>query len=96
MSVIIRPLITEKLTQASEKMNRFAFEVQSGANKLEIRKAVESLYNVKVEKVWTQNFIGKVKTRNTKRGPVSGRVNSIKKAVVSLATGDTIDFYANI
>lgn len=96
MSVIIRPLITEKQTAAAEKLNRFAFQVADCANKIEIRNAVEALYNVKVDKVWTQNFVGKVKTRNTRRGPVSGRVNATKKAVVSLAAGDTIDFYANI
>lgn len=96
MSVIIKPIITEKLTKAGEKQNRYGFVVSKQANKLEIKRDVEALYNVKVEKVWTQNYVGKIKTRNTRQGPVSGRVNFQKKAIVSLVGSDTIDFYANI
>lgn len=96
MSVIIKPIITEKLTKAGEKQNRYGFVVYKQANKLEIKRDIEALYNVKVEKVWTQNYVGKIKTRNTRQGPVSGRVNFQKKAIVSLVGSDTIDFYANI
>jgi large subunit ribosomal protein L23 len=96
MEVLIKPLITEKMTNASEKMNRFGFIVQKTANKIDIKNAVEKMYNVNVDKVWTQNYIGKIKTRNTRKGPVSGRVNFHKKAVVSLKEGETIDFYSNI
>ncbi len=96
METLIKPIITEKMTAAGSSMNRFGFIVRSGANKIEIKNAVEKSYNVNVEKVWTQNYIGKVKTRNTKKGPVFGVTNRHKKAVVSLKEGETIDFYSNI
>ncbi|MEY4110201.1 MAG: hypothetical protein RLZZ46_556 [Bacteroidota bacterium] len=96
MEVLIRPIITEKMTAAGEKLSRYGFVVRKTANKLEIKNAVEATYNVNVDKVWTQNYVGKVKTRNTRKGPVSGRVNFHKKATVSLKNGETIDFYSNI
>ncbi|MCC6253232.1 MAG: 50S ribosomal protein L23 [Bacteroidia bacterium] len=96
METIIKPVLTEKMTKASEKHNRYGFIVNSNANKIEIKSAVEKAYSVNVEKVWTQNYIGKIKTRNTKRGPVSGLTNRHKKAVVSLKEGEVIDFYSNI
>lgn len=96
METLIKPVITEKMTAQGEKMNRFGFIVHPDANKIDIKKAVEETYNVNVVNVWTQNYIGKIKTRNTKRGPVSGVTNRHKKAVVSLKTGETIDFYSNI
>jgi large subunit ribosomal protein L23 len=96
MSIIIKPVITEKMTAQGEKMNRFGFIVAKTANKVEIKNAVEKLYNVTVETVNTQNYVGKVKTRNTTRGMAVGRVNNNKKAVVTLKKGDTIDFYAGI
>lgn len=96
MGTIIKPVITEKMNAASEKMNRYGFVVNSGANKIDIKNAVEKAYNVNVDKVWTQNYIGKIKSRNTKRGPVSGLTNRHKKAVVSLKDGEKIDFYSNI
>ncbi len=96
METIIKPVLTEKMTKASEKHNRYGFIVKSNANKIEIKSAVEKAYSVNVEKVWTQNYIGKIKTRNTKRGPVSGLTNRHKKAVVSLKEGEVIDFYSNI
>ncbi len=96
MATIIKPVITEKMNAATEKMNRYGFVVSGDANKIEIKNAVEKAYNVNVEKVWTQNYIGKIKTRNTKRGPVSGLTNRHKKAMVSLKAGEIIDFYSNI
>ncbi|HRG58297.1 MAG TPA: 50S ribosomal protein L23 [Bacteroidia bacterium] len=96
METLIKPVITEKMTAQGEKMNRFGFIVHPDANKIDIKKAVEQTYNVNVVNVWTQNYIGKIKTRNTKRGPVSGVTNRHKKAVVSLKAGETIDFYSNI
>ena len=96
MATIIKPVITEKMNAATEKTNRYGFVVSSDANKIEIKNAVEKAYNVNVDKVWTQNYIGKIKTRNTKRGPVSGLTNRHKKAVVSLKNGEIIDFYSNI
>ena len=96
MGIIIKPIITEKLTAQSDKLNRFGFVVYKRANKIEIKNAVEKLYGVSVEAVNTQNYVGKVKTRNTTQGLAIGRVNNQKKAVVTLKQGDTIDFYAGI
>lgn len=96
MEILIKPVITEKMTAAGDKLNRYGFLVDSDANKLQIKKAVEQMYGVTVEKVNTINYIGKLKTRNTKSGIVTGRVNRHKKAIVSLKEGETIDFYSNI
>ena len=96
METLIKPVITEKMNAVSEKMNRYGFVVNSNANKIDIKNAVEKAYNVNVVNVWTQNYIGKIKTRNTKRGPVSGLTNRHKKAIVALKDGETIDFYSNI
>ncbi|MGQ0828649.1 MAG: 50S ribosomal protein L23 [Bacteroidota bacterium] len=96
MSIIIKPVITEKMTAQGEKHNRFGFVVDATANKVQIKNAVEKLYGVSVESVNTQNYIGKVKSRNTTKGLAIGRVNKHKKAVVTLKQGETIDFYASI
>ena len=96
MDVIIKPVITEKMTKISENLNRFGFIVDKRANKLQIKKAVEELYDVKVESVKTMIFSGKSKSRYTKSGFISGRSKTYKKAIVVLAEGDTIDFYSSI
>ena len=96
MSIIVKPVITEKMTAQGEKFNRYGFVVAKAANKVEIKSAVEKLYGVTVESVNTQNYIGKIKTRNTTRGVAVGRVNQHKKAVVTLKAGESIDFYASI
>ncbi|MEI6853964.1 MAG: 50S ribosomal protein L23 [Bacteroidota bacterium] len=96
MSVIIKPVITEKMTELGDKLNRYAFVVSRKANKLVIKKAVEEFYEVKVEAVNTLNIQGKMKSRNTKAGAISGRKPSTKKAIVTLAKGESIDFYSNI
>lgn len=96
MNVIIKPIITEKMTALSEKLNRYAFKVARGANKIEIKKAVEELYNVSVEEVNTVIVGGKNKSRYTKAGIINGRTSTYKKAIVTLAQGDKIDFYSNI
>jgi large subunit ribosomal protein L23 len=96
MNVIVKPVITEKMTAQGEKFNRYGFVVAKAANKVEIRLAVEKLYGVTVESVNTQNYVGKVKTRNTTKGIAVGRVNQHKKAVVTLKAGESIDFYAGI
>ena len=70
--------------------------VDRSANKVQIRQAVEKMYGVKVESVNTQQYVGKVKTRNTTRGIAVGRVNRSKRAFVTLKNGEAIDFYANI
>ncbi|KAA6345693.1 50S ribosomal protein L23 [termite gut metagenome] len=96
MGIIIKPLVTEKMNKISEKFNRFGFIVSPNANKLEIKKEVESLYNITVENVNTIKYSGKNKTRYTKAGIIKGRLNSYKKAIVTLKEGDTIDLYSNI
>ncbi len=96
MKVIIKPIVTEKMTEVSEKLNRYGFVVDKGANKLQIKDAVEELYNVSVTAVNTMVYAGKEKSRYTKSGVIVGRTNSFKKAIVTLAEGDQIDFYSNI
>ena len=96
MEVIIKPLITEKLTAQSESLRRYGFVVDKRANKLQIKNAVEQMYDVAVESVGTMNYGGKTKTRYTKTGIQKGKTNSFKKAIVTVAEGDVIDFYSNI
>ena len=96
MDILIKPIITEKMTSQAEKLNRYGFVVDKRANKLEIKVAIEDMYGVKVDSVNTQQYVGKVKTRNTTRGVAVGRVNRNKKAIVTLKTGEVIDFYASI
>jgi large subunit ribosomal protein L23 len=96
MSIIINPIITEKMSGITEKLNRYGFVVRTEANKIQIKNAVEKLYGVRVENVRTMKYIGKVKSRNTKNGINTGLVGRCKKAVVELAKGDTIDLYGNV
>jgi large subunit ribosomal protein L23 len=96
MGIIIKPIITEKMTAMGEKLNRYGFIVDRRANKLEIKAAVEQMYNVTVEDVNTVNYHGKRRSRYTKAGLLRGRSNHFKKAYVTLAGDDKIDFYANI
>ena len=95
MNVLKRPLVTEKYTAMNE-VGKYAFEVEKRANKVEIKKAVEKLYGVTVISVATMRSIGKVKTKYTKSGAVSGRTSMIKKAIVTLKEGEMIDFYSGI
>ena len=97
MNIIVKPIITEKMTKTTEKFpNRFGFIVDKRANKIEIKRAVEELYGVKVESVNTMNYSGKNKSRYTKSGFIQGRTAAFKKAIVMFAEGDTIDFFSNI
>lgn len=94
--IIFKPIVTEKLTTLGEKLNRYGFIVDKTANKLEIKKAVEELYGVTVAEVNTLRYAGKVKSRFTKSGVITGRKNSYKKAIITLVEGEKIDFYSNI
>ena len=96
MIIIKKPVITEKMTAISEKLNKYAFIVDVRANKLQIKEAVEDLYGVKVASVNTMRYDGKVKSRYTKSGVITGKRDAFKKAVVTLAEGETINFYSNI
>jgi len=96
MNVIIKPIITEKMTDISEKFNRYGFVVDRRADKLQIRKAVEEMYEVEVDSVNTLIQRGKDASRHTKAGLIRGKKNSFKKAIVQLKGSHKIDFYSNI
>ena len=96
MEILIKPILTEKMTAQGEKLNRYGFIVDPRANKLQVKTAVEAMYNVVVTDVNTIRYAGKVKSRYTKAGLLVGRDNSYKKAIVTLKDGDQIDYYSNI
>ena len=96
MAYIIKPLVTEKMTNITEKQNKFDFIVRPEANKLQIKAEVEARYNVSVVSVNTMKYAGKNKSRYTRAGLLKGRTNAFKKAIVTLKEGETIDFYSNI
>lgn len=96
MDILKKPIITEKMTGQGEKLNRFGFIVDRKANKIQIKKAVEEMYDVRVDAVNTIIYGGKAKSRNTKTGLIHGKTGSFKKAIITLAEGDNIDFYSNI
>ena len=96
MGIIITPIVTEKLTAQGEKLNRYGFIVDRNANKLQIKEAIEKMYGVSVAEVNTVNYYGKRKSRYTKAGLLRGRANHYKKAYITLAGDDKIDFYASI
>ena len=96
MSIIKKPVITEKMTNDSEKFNRYAFVVDRKANKIEIKKAVEQQYDVVVDSVRTMVCIGKKRVRGSKSGMIVGKTSTYKKAIVQLSSSDSIDFYSNI
>ena len=96
MAYIIKPIVTEKMNTVSEKQNKFGFIVRPEANKIEIKAEVEALYGVTVVDVNTMRYAGKNKSRYTKAGLLKGRTNAVKKAIVTVKEGETIDFYSNI
>jgi large subunit ribosomal protein L23 len=96
MNILLKPIVTEKMTSQGDKFNRYGFIVAKNANKIEIKNAVEELYGVTVESVNTMRYGGKVKTRYTKSGVMTGKSTATKKAIVTLAEGNAIDFYSNI
>jgi large subunit ribosomal protein L23 len=97
MGIIIKPIVTEKLTAITNKQpNRFGFRVSPDANKLEIKNAVEAMYGVSVVDVNTMKYSGKLKSRYTRSGLISGRQAAFKKAIVTLKEGEVIDFFSNI
>lgn len=96
MNILIKPIVTEKMTAQADRLNRYGFIVKRDANKQQIRQAVEGLYKVSVISVNTMIYGGKRKSRFTKAGVIKGKTNSYKKAIVTLAEGSSIDFYSNI
>ena len=96
MEILQKPILTEKASALTEKANRFTFRVDHRANKLQIKSAIEKMYGVNIVALNTMVVVGKMKSRNTKGGIVSGRSPKYKKAIVTLKDGETIDYYANI
>ena len=94
--ILIKPILTEKANAQQEKLRRYAFKVDRRANKLEIKTAIEQFYGVNVLEVNTLVVPGKNKSRSTKAGVVSGVKSGYKKALVTVADGETIDLYASI
>ena len=96
-NIIIKPILTEKMAELGEKLNRYAFEVRSDVNKIQIKNAVESAYGVNVNAVNTMRHGGgKRKMKYTNKGVSFQRTRLVKKAIVTLDAGDTIDLYENI
>ncbi|HET7733126.1 MAG TPA: 50S ribosomal protein L23 [Paludibacter sp.] len=96
MGIIIKPIVTEKMTQLGDKLNRYGFRVQKDANKIEIKQAVEAMYDVTVNEVNTMVVAPKKKSRFTKGGVIKGSASAYKKAIITVKEGDKIDFYSNI
>lgn len=96
MEISIKPIITEKATATSEKLNRYTFAVSPEANKFQIKDIVEKLYNVRVVAVNTANYAGKRMQRYTKGGLIRGRKPAFKKAYVTVAEGQVIDYYSKL
>ena len=96
MEISIKPIVTEKASRLSENANRYTFAVSPEANKYEIKSLVEKLYGVKVTRVNTLNMRSKNKSRWTKSGLLRGKTAAWKKALVTVAEGQNIDFYSNI
>ena len=96
MSILIKPIITEKATDQSEVQNQFSFVVARNANKIEIKDAIEAAYGVSVTKVRTLNVRPDRKSRYTKTGVITGKTSAYKKALVQVTEGETIDLYSNL
>ena len=94
--ILISPLISEKMNNLNTKLNKVGFLVSKDSNKIQIKKEVEKMYGVTVTSVDTAVVPGKAKTRYTKKGMSRGMKSSYKKAYVTLAKGENIDFYANV
>lgn len=96
MSILVKPIITEKVTKEGELLNRYGFVVDRGANKIQIKQAVEAAYGVNVVEVRTMNVRANRSTKYTKTGLISAKTNAFKKAIVEVKEGESIDFYNNI
>jgi large subunit ribosomal protein L23 len=96
MAIIVKPIITEKMTKLGDTLNRYGFRVEKTANKIEIKKAVETMYNVTITDVNTLVVAPKKKSRGTRAGVIQGSTSAYKKAIVTVKKGETIDFFSNI
>ncbi len=95
MNILFKPIITEKASLISERLNQYTFLVNVKSNKVQIKKAIEDMYGVKVDKILTINYGSERKKRYTKKGIQNGKSKSIKKAIVKVSEGEKIDFYDN-
>lgn len=95
-NILIKPMLTEKSEHLSENMGKYSFIVNKKANKIEIKKAIEDMYQVNVASVNTAIMPSKTKSRNTKSGLIRGRISSYKKAIITLVEGEEIDFFGDI
>ena len=96
MDILIKPIVTEKMTGQTDKLKSYGFIVDKRANKNQIKKAIQDMYGVSIVSVNTMRYGGKEKSRFSRTGVVRGRSSAFKKAIVSLNDGDVIDFYSNI
>jgi large subunit ribosomal protein L23 len=96
MDILIKPIVTEKMTGHTENLKCYGFVVDKRANKNQIKKAIQDMYGVSVVSVNTMRYGGKEKSRFSRTGVVRGRSSAFKKAIVALIDGDVIDFYSNI
>lgn len=96
MEILVRPIVTEKMTIQGNTLNRYGMIVSKKANKIQIKKAIEEMYSVSVVDVNTMVYGGKAKSRNTKGGLIKGKSNSFKKAIITVEKGEKIDFFSNI
>ncbi|PZX64768.1 50S ribosomal protein L23 [Hydrotalea sandarakina] len=94
--ILIKPILSEKANAKQETLRQYAFKVARSANKLQIKNAIETFYGITVVNVNTMVVPGKNKTRYTKAGFIQGKKPAYKKALVTIAEGETIDLYANI
>ena len=94
MSVIIKPVISEKANYLTDLRGAYSFWVDTKANKIEIKKAIEEAYGVKVADVRTMIYAPKISAKYTKKGLQIGKTNKLKKAVVTLVEGEVIDIFS--
>ncbi|HHU47894.1 MAG TPA: 50S ribosomal protein L23 [Bacteroidales bacterium] len=96
MNVLIKPIISEKMTKVADEFNRYGFIVDRKATKSQIKAEVEDIYGVKVRRVNTLIQRGKASSRYTKTGVITGKKNTVKKAIVEISKEEKIDFFSNI
>lgn len=96
MEILVKPIVTEKMTKQGETLNQYGFIVDKRATKQQIRRAIKQMYDVTPASVNTMRYSGKSKMRYTKTGVQYGRTNAYKKAIVTLSQGEVIDFFSNI
>lgn len=95
-NILIRPLVTEKMTELMERENKYGFIVNYNTNKIEIAKAIEKKFEVNVVAINTIRYKGKTKTQFTKRGRFSGKTPRFKKAIITIKEGQTLDLFEEI